>query len=119
MLEHEHGDHPDYKFPVEIEYVGAVDSDMHADYEMMCSKAGTEEEVRDFQKQTHALIYTDGSVALTMYECCFAMWYLRKGECGGGSLWKSKYWKLSDSSREKILAWSDVNVKPWRGDVKT
>lgn len=76
MYEHEHGDHQDYKFPVDVEFQGDITEDHRKDFEMMCGRPAKDDgEVRDMNGQTHALIYTDGSVALTMYECCYAMWY--------------------------------------------
>lgn len=90
MLEHEHGDHPDYKFPVEVEYVGPVEQSDFYDYEMVCgTKAPDDEAIRKYRRETHALIYTDGTIALTMYEHCYAMWHLSDGHWLGGQLWKS------------------------------
>lgn len=103
MYEHEHGGHPDYKFPVKIEFQGEVTDDYRKDFEMMRGRPAKDDaEVRDMNGQTHALIYTDGSVAITMYECCYAMWYVRDGEFGGGSLWEKKQWRLSVESLEKV-----------------
>jgi hypothetical protein len=103
MLEHEHGDHPDYKFPVEVEFIGEITDDDRQDAEMMGYKAPvSDEDVRASKRETHALIYTDGSVVVTMYECCYAFWYLRQGECAGGSLVKPEQWRLSESSRRNI-----------------
>lgn len=87
MYEHEHGDHPDYKFPVKVEYVGV------------------KEELPDWDDsycdQVHALIYTDGVVAITLYECCYSTWFLRDGH-GTGSLWKMSEWKLKQESIDEI-----------------
>lgn len=71
MLECEHGDHPDYKFPV----VAQRDD-------------GSEQDV-------HALIYTDGTVALTLYECCYVLWSLRDGRFLSGPQWLGKDWRLN------------------------
>ena len=85
MYEHEHGDHPDYKFPVEIEYVGPIGEDEIHDYTMITGKEPPNEEaVRRLNGQTHALIYTDGTVAVTLYECCYAMWSVKSGKYLGG-----------------------------------
>ncbi len=104
MWEHEHGDHPDYKFPVEIDFVGSVTPDDVADYEMICGeKAPDEDAIRRSKGETHALIYSDYSVAITMYECCYAMWSLRNGNVMGRSLWDKGVWRLSPTSVEKII----------------
>jgi len=111
MLEHEHGDHPDYVFPVDIEYVGDITDSDRVDYEYFMpddDEPASDDKVRKSMCETHALIYTDGCVVVTMYECCYAMWYLSEGYkepagmCGGGSLWKKNEWKLTDESIEKI-----------------
>lgn len=83
MLEHEHGDHPDYRFPVEVEYVGPPPKD------------------GSYSNETHALIYQDGSMALTLYECCYSMWGLRDGLCLGGFNERGK-WKLTPEALTKI-----------------
>lgn len=85
MYEHEHGDHPDYKWPVEIDFVGPIDDDHRSDFEQIaCREPKDDDEVRRMQRQTHALIYTDGSIALTMYECNYALWAVRDGAYLGG-----------------------------------
>lgn len=95
MYEHEHGDHPDYKYPVQVLFTGEVTDDHRHDYEMLCGKPPeNDDECRRLFGETHALLYTDGNVALTMYECCYAMWYCLDGACGGGRFWKPGNWKL-------------------------
>ena len=105
MLEDEHGDHPDYKFPVKVEYVGPLTDGHRSDAEMMGVRSGaTEAEMRECFGETHALLYTDGCVAVTLFEFCYAFWYLRDGECAGGALWKkTKEWRLSEEARKAIL----------------
>lgn len=102
MWEHEHGDHPDYKFPVDVHYVGPLTDDLRADAEMMSGRSCTDEEVLRMNDETHALIYTDGNIALTMYECCYAIFSLASGMIVSGPSWLKKgYWTLSsDSTRE-------------------
>src|SRR3990167_8008700 len=88
MWEHEHGDHPDYKFPVEIEYVGPVDERDYEEYKKLCGEPATnDDKIRDFKGETHALIYNDSSIALTMYECCYSMWHVRDGTLMNEHLW--------------------------------
>jgi hypothetical protein len=95
LLEHEHGDHPDYKFPVEVAYIGPVGEDQIADFELLTGRhASNEDEVRSFYTEVHALIYTDGSVALTLYECNYAIWSVETGECLGGRYVNKKENKL-------------------------
>ena len=85
MYEHEHGDHPDYKFPVKVEYIGPIGEDEIHDYTMMTGKEPSDEEaIRRFFSQTHALIYTDGTVAVTLYEARYAMWLVNSGKYLGG-----------------------------------
>lgn len=86
MWENPHGDHPNYIFPVEIEYIG--------------DRAELSE--WDADSQEHALIYTDGFVALTLYECCYALWAVLNGRLIGGKLWSPKEWRLTEASRKKI-----------------
>lgn len=104
MWEHEHGDHPDYKFPVEADFVGPITDGDISDYEMICGeKAPDEDAIRKSKGETHALIYSDYSIAITMYEHCYAMWYLRSNQIAGGNLWTRGEWKLTQASIDKIL----------------
>lgn len=104
MWEHEHGDHPDYKFPVVIEYVGPIGPEDADDYRNCCGEDAPDvAKVRDFKRETHALIYTDGSIAVTMYECCYSLWSLRDGSLLAEHLWyKTGKWRLSETSLVKI-----------------
>lgn len=82
MLECEGGDHPTYLFPVTVECPS-------------CSE--------EYDMQMHALIYTDGCVAVTIYEYCYAMWSVRDGKAWGGNL-QRKTDRLSAESLAKIAA---------------
>ena len=42
-----------------------------------------------------------GSMALTLYECCYSMWGLRDGLCLGGFNERGK-WKLTPEALTKI-----------------
>jgi hypothetical protein len=101
MLEHEHGDHPTYKFPVSVEFVG--EHEPLPDWD------------DSYKKQCHALIYTDGDVALTMYESSYAMWNLLSGEFVHGSrFWVESppnFWRLTKESIEKITRFFNENYK--------
>lgn len=81
LTECEGGDHRTYLFPVEAEKIGAAPDDEYA-------------------TETHALIYTDGCVAVTLYECCYYSWHPRQeGECFGAPSWtERKEWRLSAAS---------------------
>lgn len=72
--EHEHAEHPDYKHPVKVTYVGE-----HIPDPWMEENFGPLD--LDFWDQTHALLYTDGCVALTMYERNHFLWTLSTGKC--------------------------------------
>ena len=83
MLEDPHADHPSYMFPVGVEYIGPVINLPEWDH--------------SYEQQTHALIFKDEYVALTIYEYRYYLWYLNDG--------KSKSepeWKLTQESLNKI-----------------
>lgn len=88
MLEHEHGDHPDYKFPVTVEYRGVLPEGLD---EWDCS----------YKPETHALIYSDGCVAVTLYECTYGMFNLGDGGSITNKNWH-KDWFLTQSSIDEI-----------------
>ena len=69
LLEHPDADHPTYIFPVD------VDGEDHPE----TIELGWRE-----YPQSHALIYTDGRIAITLYECDYAIWSLCSGEPRGG-----------------------------------
>ena len=88
MWEHEHGDHPDYRFPVTVKYIGhrqPIDRDD-------CS----------YCDQDHALIYTDGCIALTLYECTYGIFSVETGESLAGHMWKRGDWQLTEGSLEEV-----------------
>lgn len=92
MLECDGGDHVDYLFPV-----AAESSDP--------PERGPEGQVLWWNKATHALIYTDGNVALTLHEACHHLWHLRlDGAYLSGPL-HGEHWRLSVESLEKISLW--------------
>lgn len=106
LLEHEHGDHMSYHFPVNAVFFKTPEERI-ADGMCWIDGEGTKspmtvEEASYHCFQTHALIYTDGNVALTLYEYCYALWELRTGKVLYGSLWEKGEWQLTDESREKI-----------------
>lgn len=139
LLEHEHADHPDYKFPVEVEYAGTKldafrdqnvrkevrpahyggckvewDHDAGTAYCTTCGMALTaaeqvhilsydmaEIDTQAYEPHDEALIYHDGAIAVTLYECCYTMWHRRDGAMLHGPSW-SKDWRLTNASIEKI-----------------
>lgn len=114
MYEHSHGDHPDYIFPVKIDFVGEVKPESFEDLTICFGVENpTEDDARRFLSETHALIYTDGCIAITLYECNYAMWSCRTGEYRGGRF-NSKSYKLSDSSLEEIRSRRKFFVKKKR-----
>jgi hypothetical protein len=88
MLECEHGDHPSYKFPVVVKYIGKREPDAHE---------------FDYADETHALIFFDDTIALTLHECCYYVFSLKTG-----ILYLSEYdfeinnYQLTEESLQKI-----------------
>lgn len=95
LLEHTDADHPTYVFPVEVE--GTNDpGDValgHCEY-----------------PQSHALIYTDGNIALTLYETNYAVWSLRDGEPLGGR-YQYAHERLSETSCQKVREYAEEKHK--------
>lgn len=86
MLEHEHGDHPTYIFPVDIKYIA------------MEKPPGANK--FEYNDEVHALIYTDGNICLTMYETTYAMWDCDSGNWLFGSFWSNDYCMSAESARK-------------------
>lgn len=55
----------------------------------------------------HGPIYTDGFIALTIYETCYCMWRVRDGGCVGGSLWPPGSMALSPDSLAALRRHAD------------
>ncbi len=94
MLEHPHANHPDYKFPVVANHIGEQEKLPEWD--------------TSYEPQTHALIYTDGTVALTLYECTYCIFRLSDGTSIAGHMWKKGEWKLDELSLQHARV-----LKPW------
>lgn len=88
-LEHEHGDHPDYKFPVDVVFTGTVPVDLE---EHDCS----------FMPQQHALINVDENVATTLYEYGFYSFSTLTGMNLSRPRYETSEWRLSDDSLVQI-----------------
>ena len=97
MIEHEHGDHPDYKFPVDIQWHGPPEEviDRNDDGSVMF----------DDSERTHALLFADDAIALTLYECNYTLWRLVDGTLHGGPYHEGP-WRLSEESLTKIREWN-------------
>lgn len=104
LIEHEHGDHADYIFPVAVDYEGPdpndgalVDGDGNISYD-----AG----IAEWQNhQVHALIYYDGNAAITLYEYCYAFWEVKTRTCVGllgGLTWEDYKLNLTDEQKTKL-----------------
>ena len=52
--------------------------------------------------ERHEIILLSPDVAVSTYECCFAMWYLHNGSIGGGSLWKKDEWMLTPATLKHL-----------------
>ncbi len=94
MLEHEHADHPDYKFPITIQYIGVRDELPEWD--------------SSYADESHALIYVDGSIALTLYECTYTVFSLDSGQNISGSYRKCSEWKIDQESLDRVRALRNV-----------
>jgi hypothetical protein len=88
-LEHSHADHPTYMFPVDVEFTGEKPADL-PDWDT------------SYCNERHALIYIDGCIALTLYECCYELFMLADGVFLKGSSWHSKEWRITEASRVEI-----------------
>ena len=89
---HEHEDHPTFLAPVTVEYLGTETPTWDGPDGPI---AMTPEEVRQFKYEEHALIYTDGTIAVTLFEHCYAMWNARTGSLMHGSLWNQGEWRMT------------------------
>lgn len=97
--------HPTFITQVDVEHVGKSKRVwLNSDGTMAFMST---DEQGQFNLQQHDLIYTDGDVALTLYEHCYAMWYLSDGSLGGGSLWLKGDWRLTRASIDKIRETTD------------
>lgn len=91
LLEVANGDHPDYIFPVDVE--------------------GPPETIGDIEYpggEFHALIYTDGNIALTLYECEYYLWLLPSGKEIKND---RKEYRISRESTGKIISWAIEHKK--------
>lgn len=103
LIECEHGDHPDYLFPVVADYIGEKPEEVFGMVDGEGNSVAVSKEWIEAQcHETHALIYTDKSIALTLYECSYFIFSVRDGKLVRGPGWAKPEWKLSDESLERI-----------------
>jgi hypothetical protein len=80
QLEHAHADHPSYRYPVLVRYIGTITPHHYDDFKLLAHRDATSpQEVIDFFNEVHALIFEDGYVAVTLFECRYHMWSLKDG----------------------------------------
>ena len=98
LMEHEHADMPTYICPVRVHYTG--------------DKADVTEDLGDGlvvveDSETHALLWSDGGAALTMYECSYYLWNVNTGaqiQAPTGSS-RAGSWRKAASGRSAAGAW--------------
>lgn len=55
--------------------------------------------------ERHDLIFVDGTVAISVYECCYCMWSAESGKCMGGSLWATPaHYVLTPASHALLMS---------------
>jgi hypothetical protein len=89
LLEHEHADHAGYMFPVRVVYTKEKPKDLPA-------------WDPSYEDHAEALIFYDSHIALTLWECCYTLWSMRKkGGAIYGPSW-SEEWALAPEVLEKL-----------------
>lgn len=88
-------DHPDIKCTVTIEWCGPEDQRPHVirGRDLNARHPLSDEELL----QDHDVIYCDGYIAVTTYECCYAMFELKEGFVSNSYLWRQRNWKIRNS----------------------
>ena len=102
MLECGEGDHPTYMFPVNVKYIGTDESLFtwgHADGTL---EAMSDEDRENMANERHALIYTDGNVALTLYEASYYLLHIDGTMLTNAGYHVGKDWVLDEASVRKI-----------------
>jgi hypothetical protein len=88
-MEHEHAEHPNYKFPISIHYIGN-DPEMLSDIEKGLCEA----------PELHAVLYVDCAIVLTLYEFQYFIFYLKNGK--GRKQDRYDNWKICDEDLAKL-----------------
>jgi hypothetical protein len=102
MSDHEHAGHPRFCFEVTAECIIADPARWTWHIGDGNTKPMTAQEIESNKHESHALIYTDGHIAVTLYEHCYAMWRVSDGTIAGGSLWNKGEWRLTPESVTRI-----------------
>ena len=68
----------------------------------MCVAPNAEDWGEYGQIEDHAVIYTDGRIALTLYEYCYAMFSLPDGYVMRGDLHKENTFRLTSAALERL-----------------
>lgn len=103
MLEHEHGDHPEYKFQVEVELMCAVDDDMRYDAKLLSGMDDlTDEQVARVHNETHAFIRIENNNAVTLFESNVYTFNVEDGQLVEGPGWDTRHKRLKHESLMKI-----------------
>ncbi len=102
---HEHQSHPGFKCVLIAKYHKSPE-ELIRNGEAVWHTGDNEEipmtleEATNDNTEHHALLYTDGYIALTIFEHCYALWFLDTGELYKGSIWQPKEWYLTAESIE-------------------
>lgn len=88
---HEHNNHPDFKMVVQAYRVFPY---YQPDYPFGVDSYSTFE--------SHAVIYVDGSIILTMFECTYASWSASTGFLMSGSLYDRNAYRLTPDSLNEL-----------------
>lgn len=103
MPKYPHEDHPDFKCMLVAKMRDGLPDYRYFDMNGNdVTNTIPEEQIKANRFEHHALIYTDGSIAITLHEYCYAMWYAIDGHVLEGCLWKKDEWILTDESLEKL-----------------
>lgn len=96
LLEHSDADNPNYKFPITVEFVG-IKPEGYDD----CNSKNYDP--FSYEDQSHALLFCDRYVAVTIYECRYFMWSCHKGFLHNNmNGYKAKEWKITEKSLAEI-----------------
>ena len=106
LMEHEHADHPTYKFPVTVDYVGK-DPDFATAINGLGEKIQLEPAMAEgMNHETHGVICLDGWMVVTIYECCYYIWTLGRGRCAACPSWYPQNdWVMCPESIERCKQW--------------
>ena len=103
LLECEHGDHPDYVIPVEVEYIAPVTNVDRENYKAIFGVYPiADKDALDINREIHAVIYCDDNVILTLNECSYSIWAASDGISLGGFNERKK-WRIVPESLRRFL----------------